>query len=101
MSTRRKNYSYTDAGSGSTGIMRCCVCSKPITTGLYRYHTGKNDGFVNCHRECCAEDAKWEQLDKAHAAGIDRLKRLVAACVAFRDEWGVTDLEPYLSEQPQ
>ena len=98
MSRRNRHYYYSSAPQSSVGLMRCCVCYKSITEGDFRYHEGR-DGYVTCHRACCADDHEWARRDRAEIDAAAHNEAFVAACIAFREKWGIPDLDDYIPEQ--
>lgn len=88
-------YSYHTAPGSSHGLMRCAACHKPIDDGQYRVRE-KADAFVTWHRSCTEVDPNWMKLDTENHDREERNKAFIAACIAFRDKWGVTDLDEYV-----
>lgn len=72
-------YAYADASTSSHGTMICTACSKPISTGPYRYRQKfkKHDwAYQAQHRACSASDRGWIKWDEQIAARPSRLPPL-------------------------
>lgn len=90
-------YSYHLAPTSSHGLMRCAACNKHIAEGQYRVRE-KTEAYVTWHRACTDADPNWMKLDTEQHDRHVRNKAFQAACIAFRDKWGVTDLNDYIEE---
>lgn len=98
-----KDWNYSIAPGQQAGTMRCGSCGQQIVAGEFRYRQkskGGDWGYVQQHRECCHDDPMWSQLDARAAESEARHKEFVAACIAFRDKWGVDDLDDYIPSAP-
>lgn len=58
----KKHWYYSHSGGQKVGRMICGSCHRPVE-GWYRYREGR-DGYVVQHRQCCADDPAWKQIDK-------------------------------------
>lgn len=88
----RTDWQYiTNWQSSQHGTMRCNACGKPIE-GAYRVRDGRN-GFVLMHRACSASDPGWALVDRKEADRAAHYQGLLQAAIAFRDRWGVSDLD--------
>lgn len=87
----RKDWSYENSSSAAHGRMRCSVCRQPIQ-GEYRVRDAGN-AFVTQHRACCPADPMWARLDRNRAAQAKHYNDLLQAAIAFRDRWGITELD--------
>lgn len=87
----RKDWSYTNATSGSHGLMRCCSCGKAIE-GEYRVRDAGSK-FVTQHRACSRDDPMWARIDRERNAKAKHYNDLRQAAIAFRDRWGISDLD--------
>ena len=95
-------WSYGDARSSQTGTMVCGACQKKITEGEFRYRQkpkGGDWGYSQQHRGCSAADPEWARRDAAKVAAAEHWERFVAACIAFRNEWKVDELNDYIPEE--
>lgn len=96
-----KQWSYSLAPQCGTGTMRCGCCGKQIESGEFRYRQKSSKGdwhYVQQHRACSLDDPTWLERDKAQADAIAHQARFVAACIAFRKEWEINDLDDYIGE---
>lgn len=94
-----KNYEYTDARTSSHGNMQCGSCGKKITEGRYRVRQKSGGGdwwYVTQHETCSAEDHHWAEMDSLIARGKLRAQELSDACSAFKEKWGVLELDEYI-----
>ncbi len=81
--------------------MTCRSCGKPIADGPWRRCTqskGGEHGYVTHHRACSPDDAGWTRHDQRRRDGAVQADRLRAAAMAFRDKWGVSDLDDLIEE---
>lgn len=88
----RRDFRYTDASGSQHGLMVCGACHRKIETGPYRYRETE-EAFIVHHRACSESDPEWAKQDQENAARLARQAALLAACKAFRAEWGVDDLD--------
>jgi hypothetical protein len=92
---------YADARGSSCGTMQCTVCGNPVVDGRYRYRKKYKHGdwgFQVQHEVCSSSDPKWAEIDAGNAQMIVRQYELSDACKAFKQKWGVTDLDEYIIE---
>lgn len=91
------NYRYLNTSHSRCGDMICGECRQPISEGEYRVYQKScpDEGwrFVTHHRECSANDIAWEAKDKIEQNRKDHNNKLRQAAIAFRDKWGISDLD--------
>lgn len=95
--SRKRHYVYVALPWSSVGLMCCSCCGKKITEGQYRYFETE-EAYVPQHRACCEDDPEWKQLDKEQAIREQQRSDMLADAIAFRDKWGVTDLNELIEE---
>lgn len=95
------SWSYSDVAQSSHGRMICVTCGKEITSGQYRYRQKSKRGdwhYQVQHEKCCLEDSAWAKMDKERKARQANAVELSNACIAFKNKWGVSDLDDYILE---
>jgi hypothetical protein len=93
------SWNYADANSSMTGAMQCSACGNKIESGRYRYRmkSKRGDwGYVTQHEACSTDDVVWAEMDRQIAQNRERQAALSDACVAFKAEWGVDELDDYI-----
>lgn len=90
-----ENHMYADSAFTRVGTMICSRCQKPISDGLFRYKNG-GKGFTSVHRACCADDPSWGTVDGEQRRREKHNADFIAACKAFREKWGISDLDDYI-----
>lgn len=101
MSTNRiaANAEYSRVGN-----MVCATCGKPISSGQFAYYEKGNGGdwkYVVHHRMCTESHPMWSSLDAKYKKAKERRISLLNACLSFRKEWGVIELDEIIEEIQQ
>lgn len=92
-------YSYANACNASVGLMICNKCGKKINEGDFRYWLSKKgDAYISEHKECSLQDPYWNQSEKITQSKIQYEKNLLAACLKFKQEWGIFELDSLINE---
>jgi hypothetical protein len=94
---RRYSYDYAHSRSAQIGCMVCSACHMSIINSQFRYRETK-DAYILQHRTCSAADPHWHAMDVAEEAAKARRAALHEAAKAFRDKWGVHDLNELIAE---
>ena len=100
------NHQYLNTSHSRCGLMVCAGCHQPISEGEFRAYQKPcpDEGweFVTHHRKCSANDIAWEAKDKAEQDRQDHNYKLHQAAIAFRDQWGISDLDDLIGDlQPK
>lgn len=97
-------WNYDDVNGCAVGTMICGTCGMKITEGEFRYRKKSRGGdwrYVQHHRACCSDDPEWRRRDAAKDSEKERQEAFIAACVEFRNKWGIHDLDNYIPEPHQ
>lgn len=85
--------------SGSIGEMVCGHCGEPILAKTEDFREAKKScsqegwRYVTHHRTCLLNQTGFIKEERDRASRFDHRSRLLAAAIAFRDEWGVDALD--------
>lgn len=93
-----RKYWYSHAAEQQVGLMRCNVCNRQIESGEYRYYETPRS-YQPQHRACTEADPVWARMDARRAEAERLFAEEKAACLAFYERWGITDLSDYLPEK--
>lgn len=89
---------------GSIGTMICENCGKPIDSNTQDFRSAtksdRDEGwrYVVHHRECLSDQSGFEAEERQRAQRVDRNRSLLAACLAFKQEWGIGELDELISD---
>jgi hypothetical protein len=89
---KNHHWRYADAASCKVGLMRCTYCGKRITAGSFRYRETE-EAYLPQHRACSENDPKWAELDRENKIRTTRMRDMLTAAKAFREQWKVDDLD--------
>ena len=74
------------------GRMICTECQHPIVQGDFRYRE-TDDAYLPQHRDCCADDTMWREIDNERITEHARLSQYLSDCIAFREKWNIDTLD--------
>lgn len=93
----KKSRQYYNVIGARCGVMVCCSCQSPITSGWYSVRQNPEGEYSgHLHRNCSVTDEQWAKIDKHLGAQRTQEAAFVEACKEFRDRWQIGDLDKYI-----